>query len=368
MRIPIVPLLATSLGADAVQVGMVNGSFMIMAGVFSIPAGRLSDRFGRRVPLLGGLFILAGSSFLLFWSSSLMQMAIIYLLFGLGLSTFTPALMSYVADVTPPEDLGRSYGWYTMAVYGGMTVGPAAGGFIGSSLGLHTVFPIAGGLIIAMFFVVMFFLPAQSTIHRTDKQSHAIVPTLKKFIKNQQLIACLVATAGCCIGFGMYITFLPVYMSNQGMSTMHVGFVFATQALANALARFPSGALCDRIADRSSIVSGGLAFFAMALAAYGLCHTVASFMATAVAMGISMGAAFTVICTLIADAVPKEKRGLAMGCYNTSIYIGMLLGSIGMAPIIRGEGFRIGFFLNGAVGVVVLVLFRYLYRRPLISV
>jgi predicted MFS family arabinose efflux permease len=52
-----------------------------------------------------------------------------------------------------------------------------------------------------------------------------------------------------------------------------------------------------------------------------------------------------------------------MGCYNTSVYAGMMLCSAGMGMIIRGEGFRAGFFLSGAVGVIGLFLFRFLYRR-----
>lgn len=150
MRIPIVPLFATSLGADTIQVGMINAAFMLMAGAFSIPSGLVSDRLGRRVPLLGGMILLSGSSFLLYWSRSPLQMGIIYLLFGVGLSAFSPTLMSYVADVTPPEMLGQAYGWYTMALYGGMTLGPAAGGFLGTALGLRQVFPVAGGLVLAM--------------------------------------------------------------------------------------------------------------------------------------------------------------------------------------------------------------------------
>jgi MFS family permease len=132
MRIPIVPLFAMSLGADTVQVGMINGAFMLMAGALSIPSGLISDRLGRRIPLLGGMLLLAGSSFLFYWSSSPLQMAVIYLLFGVGLSAFSPTLMSYVADVTPPEMLGQAYGLYTMALYGGMTLGPAVGGSMDS--------------------------------------------------------------------------------------------------------------------------------------------------------------------------------------------------------------------------------------------
>ena len=361
MRIPIVPLFATSLGADTLQVGMINGAFMLMAGALSIPSGLISDRLGRRIPLLGGMLLLAGSSFLLYWSSSPLQMAGIYLLFGLGLSAFSPTLMSYVADVTPPEMLGQAYGWYTMALYGGMTLGPAAGGFLGTALGLRPVFLVAGGLIFIMFFVALFSLPAHPTHHRGDGASPAILPALKSLMDNRPLVACLVATLGGCFGFGMFVTYMPLYIRSQGMSTGDVGLVFATQALANALSRLPAGRLYDRVADRTTLVAGGLAVFALALAGFGLCRTVVSLMATAAVMGISMGVAFTVVCALIADVVPREMRGLAMGCYNTSVYSGMMLSSVGMGAVIRGEGFRFGFFLVGAVGVIVLFLFRFLF-------
>ena len=363
MRIPIVPLLATSLGADTVQVGMINGAFMLMAGALSIPSGLISDRLGRRLPLLVGLILLAGSSFLLYWSHSLLQMAVIYLLFGVGLSAFSPTLMSYVADFTPPEVLGQAYGWYTMALYGGMTLGPAAGGFLSMAMGLRSVFLVAGGLILAMFFVALFFLPRHPASPRGVGGAPAIMPALKGLLRNRPLVACLVATLGGCVGFGMFITFMPLYIRSLGMDTGHVGFVFATQALANALSRLPSGRLCDRVADRSLLVICGLALFAVALAVFGICSSVVSLMAVAAVMGMSMGVAFTVVCALIADAVPRELRGLAMGCYNTSVYFGMMLSSFGMGAVIKAEGFRTGFFLSGVAVVAAMLAFKFLYRR-----
>lgn len=364
MRIPIVPLFATSLGADAAQVGLINSAFMLMAGALSIPSGLVSDRLGRRFPLLGGLLLLAASSFLLYWSKSPLQMAGIYLLFGIGLSAFSPTLMSYVADVTPPEVLGQAYGWYTMALYGGMTLGPAAGGFLGTALGLRPVFLVAGGLIFAMFFVALIFLPAPSTAQARDTVRPAILPALAGLMGNRRLMACLVATLGTCFGFGMFVTFMPLYIRSQGMHSGHVGFVFAAQALANAISRLPSGKLSDRVADRSILVTGGLAVFALALAAFGLCRSVVPLMGAAAVMGVSMGVAFTAVCALIADVVPREQRGLAMGCYNTSVYAGMMVCAASMGPVIQQRGFQTGFFLNGAVGVATLLLFTTLYRRP----
>jgi MFS transporter, DHA1 family, multidrug resistance protein len=362
MRIPIVPLLATSLGADAFQVGLINSAFMLMAGVLSIPSGLISDRMGRRLPLLAGMTMMAASSLLLYWSSSLLQMGLIYLIFGIGLSAFSPTLMSYVADFTPPEVLGQAYGWYTMALYGGMTLGPAAGGFLSNALGLRSVFLVAGALIIAMFFVGLLFLPTHAAPHRGAGSSTEVIPALKDLLRNRALIACLVATVGGCVGFGMFVTFMPLYIRGQGMDTGHVGFVFATQALANALSRLPSGRLCDRVADRSILVAWGLGVFALALAAFALCQSAVSLMATAAVMGISMGVAFTVICALIADVVSRELRGLAMGCYNTCIYAGMMLSSIGLGTVIRGAGFKVGFMLSGVVVVVAMVVFKILYK------
>lgn len=363
MRIPIVPLFAISLGADTVQVGMINGAFMLMAGVLSIPAGLISDRFGRRLPLLGSLLLLAGSSFLLYWCSTPLQLAGIYLLFGVGLSAFSPPLMSYVADVTPPEKLGQAYGWYTMSLYGGMTIGPAAGGLIGTALGLRPVFLVAGGLILAMFFVALIFLNNHSSDQQGDATCCAVIPSLKSLMGNRRFVACLVATIGGCFGYGMFVTFMPLYIRSLGMNSGHVGLVFAAQALANALTRLPTGKMCDRVADRSVLVSGGLAGFAIALALFGLCHSVVSLMAAAALMGISMGVAFTVICAMIADVVPREMRGLAMGCYSTCVYAGMMLSALCMGVVIKSEGFSIGFFLSGTAGVIVLILFRVLYRR-----
>ncbi len=48
LRIPVLPLLAASLGGGPDQVGLVNASFMFAAGFLSIPAGLLADRIGLR--------------------------------------------------------------------------------------------------------------------------------------------------------------------------------------------------------------------------------------------------------------------------------------------------------------------------------
>lgn len=287
-------------------------------------------------------------------------MGCIYLAFGVGLAALTPTLMSYVADIAPPETLGRAFGWYTMSLYSGMTLGPAIGGFLGGVLGLRPIFVCSGSLILLMLVLAYRLLP--NPPRRQRRVPETIGATLAILIRNHRLIACLLVTIGGCVGFGLFISFMPLYIRSLGMSTMTIGLVCATQALANAIARIPAGWLCDHIADRRILVITGTSILAMAMASFGGCSTLLPLVLTAALMGLSMGIAFTVICTLIVDAVPSRMRGLAMGCYNTSVYFGMTICALVMGVVIREQGFATSFFCTGGVILASVLVFGLLYR------
>lgn len=95
---------------------------------------------------------------------------------------------------------------------------------------------------------------------------------------------------------------------------------------------------------------------------FGVCSTLLPLVLTAAIMGLSMGVAFTVICTLIVDAVPSRMRGLAMGCYNTSVYLGMTICALVMGVVIREQGFAASFFCTGGVILASVLVFGLLYR------
>ncbi len=339
LRIPVVPLYATEIGASTAQVGAINAAFMLMAGLLAIPSGLLSDRVGRRAVILGGLLVIAGSSFLLYLSTTPGMMIGVYLLFGIGLAAFSPSMMSCVADIAPRTHLGRAYGMYTIASNVAMMLGPAGGGLLGRMLGLRAVFLVSGGLTLAMVFVAAAFLPATAAIPGPRR---AIRPAFGELRRNRRFRACLLITLGGCFGFGVFITFLPLHLAALGKDAGHVGLVFAVQALANALSRIPFGRMSDRVADRGTLVVGGLAGLAVALALTGLSTTLAGLLGCAALLGVSMGVAFTALAALVADVVPPELRGMAMGGYNSCIYLGMMASAASMGTVIARFGFAGG--------------------------
>ncbi len=360
LRIPVLPLYAAGLGADAAQIGGINGAFMLTAGLLSIPAGLLADRTGRKLPIVGGIIAIAVSSLLIPYCQTPAQMAAVYVLFGAGLAAFGPGMLSLVADVMPADRLGQAYGWYTTAIYVAMTLGPASGGFIANNFGLREVFFVSGFLALAVVLLAMLALP-EGTARRKNEVHSALAATVV-LLHNRWLLACLLATVGSCIGFGVFLTFLPLYEASLGYNPAQVGLVFAAQALTNVFCRVPIGSIADRV-DRRWIVAAGLLCLAASLTALGLVVQLTHLVLSAVLLGIGMALTYTAIGALIAEQVPPLQRGLAMGMYNSCIYLGMMAGSTVMGLALKRIGYPIGFAVSGGVALAALFWFGFMTRK-----
>jgi MFS family permease len=359
---PVVPLYAKSLGAGAAEVGLINSAFFMMAGVLSLPFGMLSDRVGRKFMASSGLLILSATSFLLYFSKTPAHLMWIYLLFGVGLAGFGPTMMSFVADLSPPTHLGRSYGWYTTALYSGMSLGPAAGGFVAEKYGFLEVFLVSGLLVLLNLGLAAAFLPRSHHSAASKKDESETKSIVKGFFKNRPLWACWLTTLGGCFGLGMFITFVPLHANSQHLTVGQIGLVFFAQGLCNALSRIPLGHLSDMVEDRRKLVVMGFLGLAASMAGFAVSTTIIHFIVFAVGLGISMGLAFTSIGALIAEVVSPHSRGLAMGGYNTCIYFGIMLSSAFMGVIIQKTSFSKGFFLTAIIIVLFALAFSLLMR------
>jgi len=359
LRIPVLPLFAATLGAGPAQIGTINGAFMLTAGLLSIPAGLLADRTGRKLPIVAGVVATALSSFLVTQCHQPGQVAAAYILFGTGLAAFAPGMLSLVADVMPSNRLGQAYGWYTTALYIAMTLGPASGGYLAKAVGLREVFFVSGSLLAVVALLALLILPEGPPRHRTDV--HAVLAGSLGLLRNRRLLACLLATAGSSVGFGVFLTFLPLYATQHGYDLAQVGLVFAAQAVTNVVGRIPIGIIADRV-DRRFLVAVGLFCLALSLLALGQVVQLAHLAGCAVIMGVGMALTFTAIGALIAELVPAVQRGLAMGMYNSCIYLGMMAGSTAIGIVLEQIGYPISFAAAGGVSLITAALFLSIMR------
>ncbi len=272
-------------------------------------------------------------------------------------------MMSFVADFSPPTHLGRSYGWYTLALYGGMSTGPVLGGAIAGWFGFQAAFISSGVITVAVFIIVVCLLPSARHVLANRPPKRATGEVARELAKNGPLLACWVATLGGCLGLGMFVTFVPLHAQDQGIKVGQIGIIFGAQALCNALSRVPFGRLSDRVSKRSHLATAGLIGLSISITGLGMAHGMDTFILFAAGLGISMGIAFTAIGALISEVVRPDARGLAMGGYNSAIYIGMMLSSFAMGAMIREVGFRNAFLMVAMMNLAATGWFHLVFSR-----
>jgi MFS transporter, DHA1 family, multidrug resistance protein len=360
LRLPVMPLFAVSLGATTSEVGFINSSFLLMCGLLALPLGLLGDRWGRKRIISLGLVVASGTSLLLYWSRTPLELIGIYLGFGVGLAMIGPSLMAQVADISPVTHLGRAYGWYTTSIYTAMSMGPAVGGVLAQVLGYRLVFLAVAVALFLLLGPVLLILP-RNRPNIGHNQPGAFASLVQEGWHNHALQGCWAVTLGSCIALGVFFTFFPLYALKHGLNAGQIGLVFAAQAIVNALSRIPLGKMSDQ-ADKTKLAIWGFLGLSAVLVGFGLSHNLTAFIILAMVSGAVQGLGFTPLGALISEVVPVESRGLAMGGYNTAIYLGMMLGSAGMGPIIQVIGFEPGFFLAAVINLMFTGGFYTIFR------
>ena len=110
--------------------------------------------------------------------------------------------------------------------------------------------------------------------------------------------------------------------------------------------------------------NGGPHRLSVSIAGLGMAQGMVTFILFAAGVGISMGIAFTAVGALISEVVRPDARGLAMGGYNSAIYIGMMLSSFAMGAVIQEIGFRNAFLIVAMINLAATGLFHLVFSRP----
>ena len=352
MRIPIVPLFARSEGATTTQVGIIVGLFMLVAAVSAIPVGRASDWWGRKALILFGITLGGLTSLLLPALHTPGQMMLLYAAAGLGVSAFTPSMISYAGDVGKPGEMGRVYGWITTAQYAGMTLGPALGGLAASAWGYRPTFLASAAVLVVAFGTAGLGLPSLPRALAQGSSSAEQHDALRQVFTHPTILGCWLSTFCVTFTWGVSLSFFPLYAQDAGYSAGHIGVFFALQACCNALARVPVGRVLDRLGVRLPFILAGMLGFALATVLLVTTHRWGLLAWIWTLAGLSQGVGMVAVGAALGEATTPTNRGLAMGGFGTAIYSGFALGASGLGKLISLFGYGAAF--SSAAGVSVI--------------
>jgi EmrB/QacA subfamily drug resistance transporter len=134
------PTMGHELNATALQLGLVESTYILSAAIFMLAMGRLGDIHGRQRIFRYGLIIFtcAGGAISQAWS---MEMIIVLrFIQGFGGAMIMATGMAMVVAAFPPSERGKALGIAVSTVYAGISVGPFLGGYLVSVLGWRSLF------------------------------------------------------------------------------------------------------------------------------------------------------------------------------------------------------------------------------------
>jgi MFS family permease len=121
-----------------------------------------------------------------------------------------------------------------------------------------------------------------------------------------------------------------------------------------------AGIIADRV-RRKNLILGGCLFWSGITCLTGFCGRMWQFVTIRALEGLGETFYFPASMSLISDYHSSKSRSRALSIHQASVYVGTILGSWAGAAIAERFGWRYGFYLFGALGIVLaLVLWRSL--------
>ncbi|MDH7516235.1 MAG: MFS transporter, partial [Bacteroidota bacterium] len=134
------PDIAREFHMSAVTLGWVAGAYLLAAAIFLLPFGRLADIHGRKRFFSAGLVVHSLACLFLAFSSGTPFLLVMRVVQGIGGGMIFGTSVAILVSATPPRRRGRVLGINAAAVYLGLTLGPALGGFLTHAFGWRSIF------------------------------------------------------------------------------------------------------------------------------------------------------------------------------------------------------------------------------------
>ncbi len=159
---------------------------------------------------------------------------------------------------------------------------------------------------------------------------------------------------------------MPFVQPDLGLSNTQVGLFSSALSLTWALSGFAVGRISDRMGSRKPVVVIATLAFCLCSIVSGLASSFFMLLGARLLMGAAEGGVMPVSHSIIVSEVAPERRGTAMGVAQN---LGSNLLGSGLAPLLlvsvaTAYGWRMGFYLAAAPGIVTAALIWFTLREP----
>jgi EmrB/QacA subfamily drug resistance transporter len=155
------PSIGDEFAVDAIMLGWIATSFILVGAMLLVPFGRIGDIYGRKKVFTYGMIIFTLSSAFSVFATSTDVLILTRVVQGIGSAMIFGNSTAIISSVYMPGERGKALGITVGSVYLGLSMGPFLGGVLTGMFGWRSIFIATVLLGIITIFVILWKLKGE---------------------------------------------------------------------------------------------------------------------------------------------------------------------------------------------------------------
>ncbi|MGC8808442.1 MAG: MFS transporter [Thiomonas sp.] len=309
-------------GHDKFLVGLALGIYGLTQAIMQIPFGLASDHLGRKPVMVFGLVLFAIGSFVAGASDNLYLIIIGRAIQGSG--AISAAISALIADSTREQHRTKAMAMVGMTIGFSFILSLVVGPPIYHAISVPGMFDLTGILALLAIAVVIWVVPnAPMTTHSEEIEGHwaraVFTPALLKLDFSIFVVNFLQVS--------MFVVVPVALVQYAGIPLLHHWMVYLPVTLISFALAIPGIIWAEKYGYMKPVFVGSVALLVLTMLGFaaGYKHPVA-LIAALFFFFLAFNVMEALLPSLVSRTAPPNRKGLALGIYNTGQSLGLFAG------------------------------------------
>ena len=321
MLFPVMSIYASDYeNATPFLIGMAIGIYGLTQAIFQIPFGYLSDRFGRKPILLAGLLVFLFGSIMAANTSNIIIVVIGRAFQGGG--AISAVLMAFLADSVSEENRAKANAFVGFQIGVAFMLSLLIGPIISSRVGLTGLFWVIAFLsVIAMVIVLSLKQAKPITYYKLSLKAFKETLTKELLALDFSIFSLhLILASG-------FIVMPLLIIENQIVSMIDNWQLYLPAVLLSFLGMIPLIVISEKFKKTKTILLISILLLILSqIIFFSLNLNFKVFLITLTVFFVAFNTVEALLPSLLSRTASSSKRGLAMGIFSTSQFLGTFIG------------------------------------------
>lgn len=359
MAAPVLPrFVEEELGGGGTEIGLTIAVFSLAAIAVRPLIGWLGDVAGRRALMVGGALLGGIGGGLVGLAPNMAVLLALRAVSGIGEAAVFVGSATLVADLSPPDRRAEGASYFSVAVFGGVGIGPIVGEWVLGDDRWVRVFAIGSVFCVLSAAIAMFAPGRPVTLTAgvdagTDAGAAVGGPPRRGF--HSGAFGPGVVLASGIATMAAFIAFIPTYADDLGMDG--VAGVFVVYSIVNLSVRVGFARLPERL-GLARTAAAALTALGTGAAIAALVRSPAGLYAGTVVLALGTALLYPALLAAAVNPVPENERAQVISTFTMFFEIGTIAGGLVLGPIVAASTERAAFVGGTVFAVTGIVLLR----------